>query len=289
MTIFVSDLVSSHRSFLEKHSVDHAEALARTLAANSVSWVLANDVIGLEEILRSQKNHPDIEYAMILSPRGKVLAHTDNSLVGLYIKDIVSMTLLNEKPVTRHLVNDGDLLDIGVPIFSDNKYIGWSRVAVSQTTFNSGLKKILYDGIGYTFLAIFVGSIFAVFMARGIISGIRQLLKVTHEVEHGRIDVQVINNRTDELGKLGHSFNKMINKVQQSICELEISKKIALEEKEKAQTYLNTAMVAFVVLDLKGDVLLINPHCLNLLDYKEAEVLGKNWFETCIPKQNCKE
>ncbi|MCK5685157.1 PAS domain S-box protein [bacterium] len=289
MTIFVSDLVSSQRSFLDKHSIDHTEALAGTLAANSVTWVLSDDVIGLEEILRSQKSHPDIEYAMILSPRGKVLAHTDNSLVGLYVQDTVSLTLLNGKPVIQHLVNDRNLLDIGAPIFSDNQHIGWSRVAVSQKTVNSGLRKILYDGLGYTLLAIIVGSIFAVFMARGIISGIRQLLKVTHEVEHGRIDAKVIDNRSDELGQLGDSFNKMINKVKQSIDDLETSQQLALEEKEKAQAYLNTAMVAFMVLDLKGDVLLINPHCLNLLDYKEAEVLGKNWFETCIPKQNCKE
>ena len=113
MTIFVSDLVSRQRSFLNKQSVAQTEALARSLAANSVSWVLADDVIGLEEIVFSQKSYPNLEYAMILSPRGKVLAHTDNALVGLYVQDTISLSLIEDEPAIRHLVNDVNLLDIG--------------------------------------------------------------------------------------------------------------------------------------------------------------------------------
>ena len=286
MTIFVSDLVSRQRSFLNKQSVAQTEALARSLAANSVSWVLADDVIGLEEIVFSQKSYPNLEYAMILSPRGKVLAHTDNALVGLYVQDTISLSLIGDEPAIRHLVNDVNLLDIGVPIFSGQQHIGWSRVAISQKVLHTGLRKILRDGIGYTFLAIIVGSIFAIVMARGITSGIRKLLRVTQRVEHGEIDTHVEDKRPDELGRLGKSFNKMIDRIRQSIGDLEQSQQLALEEKEKAQAYLNTAMVAFLVLDLNGQVMLANPHCLNILKYKEAEILGKNWFETCIPRQD---
>jgi len=286
MTIFVTDLVSRQKSFLNKQSVEQTEALARSLAANSVSWVLADDVIGLEEIILSQKSYPNIEYAMILSPRGRVLAHTDNSLVGLYVQDTISLSLMDDEPDIKHLVNDNNLLDIGVPIFSAQQHIGWSRVAISQKILHTGLRKILRDGIGYTFLAIIVGSIFAMVMARGITAGIRQLLRVTQRVEQGEIDTRVENERPDELGQLGNSFNKMIDRIRQSIGDLEQSQQLALEEKEKAQAYLNTAMVAFLVLDLKGQVILANPHCLNILKYKEAEILGKNWFETCIPKQD---
>ncbi len=288
MTIFVSDLVSRQHSFLNTQSVEQTEALARSLSANSVSWVLSDDVIGLDEIIASQKDYPNVEYAMILSPRGKVLAHTDNALVGLYVKDAISLSLIEGEPDIKHLVNDVNLLDIGVPIYSGQQHIGWSRVAISQTILHAGLRKILYDGIGYTFLAIIVGSIFATFMARGITTGIRQLLRVTRQVEDGRLDTKVQNERPDELGKLGISFNTMIEKIRQSIEALELSQQSALEEKEKAQAYLNTAMVAFLILDLKGKVLLANPHCLNILKCKENQILGKNWFETCVPKQERK-
>lgn len=286
MTIFVSDLVSRQHNFLNKQSIEQTEALARSLAANSVSWVLANDVIGLEEIVASQNNYPNLAYAMILSPRGKVLSHTDNSLVGLYVQDKISLGLLKDEPDIKNLVNDIDLIDIGVPIFSGHQVIGWSRVAISKQLLHSGLRKILRDGIGYTILAILAGSIFAIAMARGITSGIRQLLYVTHRVENGHIESRVENERPDELGQLGNSFNHMIDRIEKSMGDLKKSQQLALEEKKKAQIYLNTAMVAFLVLDLKGQVLLANPHCLNILQYKETQILGKNWFKTCIPEQD---
>lgn len=124
MTIFVSDLVSRQHSFLNTQSVEQTEALARSLSANSVSWVLSDDVIGLDEIIASQKGYPNVEYAMILSPRGKVLAHTDNALVGLYVKDAISLGLIEGEPDIKHLVNDVNLLDIGVPIYSGQQHIG---------------------------------------------------------------------------------------------------------------------------------------------------------------------
>ena len=284
MTIFVMDLVARQRSFLRTQSLANVEALATTLAANSVSWVLADDVVGLAEVVMSQKNYPNLEYAMILSPRGEVLAHTDNALLGLYVKDPVSLEILECESGVKYLVNDVHLLDIAVPISSGHQHIGWARVAMSQEILHSGLQKILRDGIGYTIIAIIVGSIFAVFMARGITSGIRRLLDVTEKVEQGEIDIHLKDDRTDELGRLGISFNRMIDRVRESIHALESSEKIALAEKEKAQAYMDTAMVVFLVLDLAGQITLINRHGLDVLKYEEHEIMGKNWFDTCVPK-----
>jgi PAS domain S-box-containing protein len=282
MTIFVADLVSRQKTFLGAQSIEQTEALANSLSANSVSWVLADDVIGLEELVLSLKDYPGIEYAMVLSPEGEVLGHTDNSLVGLYVNDPVSLGLLDAVSGIRHLVNNDDLLDTAAPIYSDREHIGWARVAISKSALNTSLQKIMRDGIGYTFIAIIVGSFFAIAMARGITFGIRQLLRVTRQVESGNIDAHVENERPDELGKLGAAFNLMIDTVRQSIEELKHAQQITLEEKEKAQAYLNTAMVAFLVLDMKGRVVLANPYCLNILKYDESEIIGKKWFETFV-------
>jgi len=284
MSIFVIDLISRQRQFLHTQSGEQTEALARTLAANSVSWVLADDVMGLEEVLRSIKNYPDIEYAMILSKRGKVLAHTDNTRVGFYIKDPVSLSLLNGDVSVRPLVHNVDMFDIAVPIESHKKHIGWSRVAVSRKSLTTGLRKILLDGIGYTLLAILVGSVFAFIMARGITSGIRQLLNVIRRVENGDIDIRINSKRSDELGLLAVSFDKMIEKLHQSILDLENSRKTAMAERDRAEKYLNTALIAFLCLNKNGVVELANPCCRDILNYRENEIIGKNWFETFIPE-----
>jgi len=56
MSIFVFDLVNRQREFLHLQSIEQARGLSTTLAANSTSWVLANDVIGLEETILSLAN-----------------------------------------------------------------------------------------------------------------------------------------------------------------------------------------------------------------------------------------
>ena len=55
------------------------------------------------------------------------------------------------------------------------------------------------------------------------------------------------------------------------------------ESEEKARQYLDIAGVAFVALDNEGNITLINKRGLEILGYQRGELLGKNWFKTCLP------
>ena len=165
MSIFVYDLVERQRDFLHLQSVEQASSLATTLAANSTSWVLANDVIGLEEILEAQINYPSLRYAMVLSPKGRVLGHTEKEKVGLYINDAISGKLLTAKKEQMVLVKNNLSIDIASPIISNDVFIGWARVNLTQMEYAKNLQIITRDGLLYTLLAIVVGALFAFFMA----------------------------------------------------------------------------------------------------------------------------
>jgi len=59
------------------------------------------------------------------------------------------------------------------------------------------------------------------------------------------------------------------------------------KEKEQAQMYLDVAGVAFVALTVDGRISLINPRGLKILGYdREDELLGRDWFEMCIPRES---
>ncbi len=60
-------------------------------------------------------------------------------------------------------------------------------------------------------------------------------------------------------------------------------------EKEKFEKYLNVVGNAIVALDTNGKITLINKSGCKILGYKEGELIGKDWFETCIPKENREE
>lgn len=56
-------------------------------------------------------------------------------------------------------------------------------------------------------------------------------------------------------------------------------------EKEKAVKYLNIAGTMLISLDTKGSITLLNKKGYEILGYPEGELLGKNWFDTCLPKK----
>lgn len=215
MTIFVLDLVERQRDFLNHQSVALVHSLAQTLAASSASWVLASDLEGLNEVLFSRASYPDLRYAMVLTPDGRVIAHTDRSKAGQYVLDPVSRTLLDAEPRSRQLVADRNLVDVAHPIQANGKLIGWARVGLSQSAINAGLWEITRDGVFYTLLAIAVGSVFAWLMARGLTKGLHRLIQVADGIRNGRRDLRAVGDRADEIGQLGSRLNQMLDALEQ--------------------------------------------------------------------------
>ncbi len=56
-------------------------------------------------------------------------------------------------------------------------------------------------------------------------------------------------------------------------------------ERDRAQEYLNIVGVMVVALTETGEISLINQKGCQILGYKEEELLGKNWFNICIPSR----
>lgn len=211
MTIFVVDLVDRQSHFLHEQSVAQAEGLAKTIASSSTSWVLSNDLSGLNEVLQSQASFPELRYAMVVNPRGKVMAHIDKSKNGQYFSDDISRRLLNQEATAQTLVANKLLVDVAYPILIDDELIGWARVGVGQEKIAAGLGKITLNGIIYTAIAILIGSIFAYFMAKNLTGGLRHLIDVAEGNRLGRRELRADLQRQDEIGQLGRDFNQMLD------------------------------------------------------------------------------
>ena len=66
------------------------------------------------------------------------------------------------------------------------------------------------------------------------------------------------------------------------------TRKAALEalrfERDRAQTYLDVAEVILLALDAQGAVTMLNRRGQEILGYTEAELIGSDWFEMCVPQ-----
>jgi len=57
------------------------------------------------------------------------------------------------------------------------------------------------------------------------------------------------------------------------------------QERNKAQQYLNIAGVIIVAINNDGVVTLINKKGCEVLGYEEDELIGKNWYDLCVPER----
>ena len=73
------------------------------------------------------------------------------------------------------------------------------------------------------------------------------------------------------------------------ITERQQAGEIILRERKQAQLYLDIAGVMLAALNDKGHITMINQKGCAILGYNEREILGRNWFEVCLPKSRVEE
>jgi PAS domain S-box-containing protein/putative nucleotidyltransferase with HDIG domain len=54
------------------------------------------------------------------------------------------------------------------------------------------------------------------------------------------------------------------------------------QERDRIQKYLDIAEIMLLALDRQGTIVMINRKGASILGYQEAELVGKNWFDTCL-------
>ncbi len=72
--------------------------------------------------------------------------------------------------------------------------------------------------------------------------------------------------------------------VARDITEHQLALEAITREKETVQRYLDIAGVMFCALNRSGEIVLINKKGSKILGYRDNELIGKNWFDVCLPE-----
>ncbi|MBF0287100.1 MAG: response regulator [SAR324 cluster bacterium] len=97
-----------------------------------------------------------------------------------------------------------------------------------------------------------------------------------------------LNNYKDKLEVLVEERTAKLNEtnqqLHQEINERRIAEGIVRKERDRTQNYLDIAGVIFVAINADHNVTLVNKKGCDILGYDENEIIGKNWFDHFVPK-----
>ncbi len=135
-------------------------------------------------------------------------------------------------------------------------------------------------------IIIFLATWFGFHLARGITVPIQELAIATTRVASGDLDIQLETRSTDEIGTLVTAFNKMTTDLRQGRLEVETANQelqrsnLELDQRRNYMEIVLANVTAGVIsTDRYGQLTTVNKSAENLLHFKAAKVLSKDFRE----------
>ena len=192
---------------------------------------------------------------MLLDQKGQVLAHTDRSRLGQYVRDLPR----EARPAL--LAHSETLVDAIAPAMLGGHPVGWARVGINQQVVREKLAVITRNGVLYALAAIAIGSILALLMGNRLTRKLYAIRRVSETVRAGRQEARVPDLGGDEAGQLARDFNAMLD---------------GLSSSEKRFTNIvNLATDAIISVDENQRICSFNTGAEQIFGYTTAEILGQ--------------
>src|SRR3984893_3319805 len=288
----------SHR--MTENFMAHGDVVAAALAKSVEPALVNRDLTSAQSVLDATLSIPDVEWAYVTAPDGRVLAHTFVPKFSDALRER-SQSLKNRSLITL----PGEKQPIVVfekPVLTG--IVGTVHIGFTQTKLLSSIRTmelVILMSIAIVMLVVTVA--FSIVIGR-IVAPVRALTQAADNLRRdgytGFQDLPVSSR--DELGLLTRSFNSMAGEVrgQHETLETRVTErtqeltsantKLADEvgERKHAEEALRESSELVVLLidsipeaiygiDANGNCTFCNPSFLRLLGYQDQkELLGKN-------------
>ena len=140
------------------------------------------------------------------------------------------------------------------------------------------------------FFVLFIALVYIWFIVHQVY---KPLVLISKALKEGNLQyifkMQSGRNEFGEIARLIFKFSENEVELAKEVNLLKIAEAQLEKERDRVQEYLDVAGVMIMILDLKGDISTINKKGYAILGYTEPELIGRNWFQTCLPETNKEE
>ncbi len=194
-------IISYQRSVLKKEIENTHFVLARNLVREAVEPLLYIDPLRLDELVRSIANTPGCMYAGIIDGKGRIVAHTDRTLLGQLLSDVnrhLPADFLQKREMSIIDAAGDDIREITVPVTVGYEVIGMADVGFSKSNVNmlieDNLKKLKNYILIISAGIILIGIWGAFILARLLATPMKNLKDRMELVQAGNLDVEIRND-----------------------------------------------------------------------------------------------
>ncbi len=276
-------LISFQRNFLYTQGISHALDLAKSLSFSSSSWVLANDVVGLQEVLQGASEATDLKFAVVLSARGEVLAATKPEYIGQFFNDAVSLRLLGLQPEPQVLLDESNLIDVAVPVKAGHRLVGWVRVELKRDTANANLQGIVVNILGIAIFLVLMIILIARWLAHRLTNGLDHLMEVAVDAGHGREFQREDIGRADEIGVLARHLYQMLDVIDEE-------KRARFESEDRFRKFVQVVPIPLAYVLKNGVIQYVNDRFVQIFGYTHEDIPTlAEWWRLAYPDETYRQ
>ena len=209
----------------------------------------------------------------IIAPDGVVLgdSHEDRTRMDNHLsRPEVQQALTNGQGSSTRLSDTVgyEMMYTAVPAMADGKVAAIVRVARPLRMVEIHTARLRQSILLVALATSALAALLAVLIAERTVRPIRHLTREARRMAGGDLSAPVIPTTRDEIGQLGHAFNRMAVELQERMDAVD-------EERRLLATVLSRMADGAVITDGAERVQLINPAAAGLLDTTESEAVGR--------------